>query len=117
MIGMRHSHCNLVVLIRNRTIRAYFVGVIFNALSWLSGVLCYRGYKPPHAQQAPLWEGLRRPGCSQAERENEEPGSCAESNFLAKSTFFLKLQTAALRKCDKDIMAVIMFFKNNIKYK
>ena len=61
-IGMRHGtcHCKLVVLARNRTIRAYVVVVILNATSWLSAFLCYHGYKPAYAQQAPLWEGLRR---------------------------------------------------------
>ena len=28
-----------------------------NAPSWLSDVLCYRGYKPACARQAPLWGG------------------------------------------------------------
>ena len=61
MICRRECHCNVVVLIRNRTIRAYVVVVvvILNAQSWLSGVLCYRGYKPARAQQAPLWERLK----------------------------------------------------------
>ena len=35
-------------------------------------------------------EGLRRQGCSSAERKKEGPRSCAHSNFLAKSTFFLR---------------------------
>ena len=35
----------------------FLVVVIFNAPSWLSGVLCYCGYQPAHAQQAPLWGG------------------------------------------------------------
>ena len=43
-------------------------------------------------------EGLGRQGCSTAERKKEGPGSCAHSNFfLAKSTLFSKLQTAALK--------------------
>ena len=36
-------HCNLVILVRNRINRVYVVVVI---MSWLSGVLCYHGYKP-----------------------------------------------------------------------
>ena len=51
-------HCNLVVLIRSRTVGAYVVVVFLSARSWLYGVLCYHGYK--RAQQAPLREGLRR---------------------------------------------------------
>ena len=31
-----------------------------------------------------------------AERKKEGPGSCAHSNILTKSTFFSKLQAAAL---------------------
>ena len=58
-------HCNLVVLIRNRTIRTYVV--FLNAPSWLSGLLCYHGYKT--AQQAPQWEGLRRQAAA-AERKD-----------------------------------------------
>ena len=88
-------HCNQVILIRKRTIRAHVVVVILNVISWLSGVLCYHGYKPTCAQQAPLWEGLWRQGCS----SREEEGGTWElyhSNVLAKSTFFSKLQTAAL---------------------
>ena len=54
-------HYNSVVLIRNRTIRASVVVVILNVTSWLSSFLCYHGYKPARAQQAPpLWAGLRR---------------------------------------------------------
>ena len=56
MIGT--CHCNLVVLVRNGTIRAYFVVAILNVVSRLPGVLCYHGYKPAGAQQAPLWEEL-----------------------------------------------------------
>ena len=63
-------HCNSVVLVRNRTIGAYVV-VAVTVPSWLSGFLCYHGYKPAHAQQAPLWEGLWRQGCSTAERKKE----------------------------------------------
>ena len=33
------------------------VVVILKALSWLSGVLCYHGYKP-----APLWGGALKEG-------------------------------------------------------
>ena len=43
------------------------VVVILNVPSWLCGFLCYRGYKPARAQQAPLWEGLWRQGCSREE--------------------------------------------------
>ena len=45
MICMRHCHCKLDVLIRNRTIRAD-VDVIYNVTPWLSGILCYHGYRP-----------------------------------------------------------------------
>ena len=88
-----YSDLNLVILIR--TIRAYVVVVILNLPSWLSGVLCYHGYKPAHVQQAPLWEGLWRQGCSSREGEGGTWELC-HSNLLAMSTFFSKLQTAAL---------------------
>ena len=51
-----------------------------------SGVLCYHGYKPACARQAPLWEGLCMQGCSVAERKKEGPGSCAHSNFLVQKS-------------------------------
>ena len=58
----------------------------------MSGILCYHGYKPAGAQQAPpLWEGLRR--------QRAEEGLTWElyhSNVLAKFTLSSKLQTAAL---------------------
>ena len=91
--GTRHFY--LVVLIRKRTIGAYVVVVvvvvvvILNVTSWSSGVLCYHGYKPARAQQAPLWgrkalkAGLQ---CSRGRRRD----------LGAKSTFFSKLQTASL---------------------
>ena len=85
-------HFNLVVLIRNRTIRTYVV-VILNAPSWLSVLLCYRGYKPARAQQAPLWEGLSTQGCSS--REEGLTWELCHSNILAESTLFSLLQTAA----------------------
>ena len=68
-------HCNLVVFIRDRTIRAYVVVVILNAPSWLSGVLCYRGYKPVHAQQAALWRVVLKTGL---QRSREEEGGTWE---------------------------------------
>ena len=49
--------------------------VILNAPSWLSGVLCYRGYKPAHAQQAPLRGGALKAGLQAVERKKEGPGS------------------------------------------
>ena len=69
--------------------------VIVNALFWLSGLLCYRGYKPASARQAPLWGGTLRPGLQHSKEKKDGPGGSAHSNLLAKSTFFSKLQTAA----------------------
>ena len=65
-------YCDLliVVLLRNGTMRAYVV-VILNAPFWLSGVLCYREYKPDCAQQAPLWGGALKAGL-QHSREEED---------------------------------------------
>ena len=60
---------SLVVLIRNRTIRA-FVVVILNATSCLSGFLSYCHYKPARAQQAPRWGGALKAGL-QSSREKE----------------------------------------------
>ena len=61
------THYNLVVLIRKRTIGVYVVVVvvIFNAPSWLSGVLCYHSYKPARAWQAPLLGGALKAGLQQ----------------------------------------------------
>ena len=58
-------HCNLVVLDRKRTIGVYVVAVILNVPSWLSGILCYHGYKPALAQQAPLCGGAMKAGLQQ----------------------------------------------------
>ena len=69
------THCNLVILVRNRTIRAYVV-VVLNVPSWLSGVLCYRGYKPAHAQQAPLWGGALKAGLQHSREEEGGAWSC-----------------------------------------
>ena len=82
MICMRRSHCNLVVLIRNRTIRASVV--VLKAPSCLSGFLGYRGFKSARAQQAPpLWAGLRRTDLG------------AVSFRCSKSTLSSELQPAA----------------------
>ena len=75
------------------------VVVILNAPSLLSGFLCYHGYTLAGAQQAPLWEGLWRQGCSR-----EEEGLTWELyhfNFLVKSTFFLKTPD-----CSFDLMSL-----------
>ena len=48
-------HCNLVVLIRNRTIGAC---CYFECAFWLFVVL--RGDKPARARQAPLWGAAER---------------------------------------------------------
>ena len=77
-------HFNLIVLIRNRTISAYVV-----LQSWLSGPLL------PWLQVVLSGEELWRQGCS----SREEEGGTWElyhSHFLTKSTFFSKLQTAAV---------------------
>ena len=66
----------LVVLVINRTISPYVVVVILNAPSWLSGVLCYSGYEPACAQQAPLWGGAFKAGLQAAERKKEGSRSC-----------------------------------------
>ena len=84
------THCNLVILVRNRTIRAYVV-VVLNVPSWLSGVLCYRGYKPAHAQQAPLWGGALKAGLQHSREEEGGAWELYHSNSLAKSTFLSKL--------------------------
>ena len=49
--------------------------VILNVPSWLSGFLCYHGYKPPYAQQAPLWGGALKAGL---QRSREEEGGTWE---------------------------------------
>ena len=46
-----------------------------NAPSWLSGILCYHGYKPAREQQAPLRGGALKAGLQAAERKKEGPGS------------------------------------------
>ena len=50
-----------------------FVVVILNAPSWLSGVLCYRGYKPARVQQAPLWGGALKAGLQRSMDLGAEP--------------------------------------------
>ena len=72
-----------------------YVVVVVVILSWLSGVLCYRGYKSARAQQAPLWGGSLKAGL-QGSREEGGTRELYHSHFLAKLFFFSKLQTAAL---------------------
>ena len=56
-----------------------------NALSWLSGFLCYRGYKPVHAQQAPLWGGALKGGLQLSREEEGGTWELYSFNILVKS--------------------------------
>ena len=75
-----------------RIIGAYVEVVILNVPSWLCGVLCYCGYKPARAQQAPLWGGVLKAGlqCS-----TEAGGGTWELCSFKYSKFSKLLQTAA----------------------
>ena len=85
-------------MVRNRTIRAYVVVVvvILNALSWLSGILCYHGYKPAGAQQAPPWGGALKAGL---QHSKEEEGGLSQ-------LFCQKLQTAALTNVEEQTASI-----------
>ena len=80
-------HCNLVVLIRNPTVRAYVVDVIMNVTSWLSGVHCCHGYKPAGAGRG--FEG-------RAVGRRRELGAVLIQILWLSPLFFSELQTAAL---------------------
>ena len=76
-----------------------------NAPSWLCGVLCYRGYKPAHAQQAPLWEGLRRQGCSSRE---EEGGTWEVQFFLKTPDYSFQTITQFIHKTQKYFSTICL---------
>ena len=91
-------HCNLVVLIRNRTIGAYVVVVvvILNMTSWLSSYSSVSMVTSLLVHSSSVGRGFE----GRAARSREEEGGSWElyhSNILAKSTLFSKPQTAALK--------------------
>ena len=53
----------------------------------LSGILCYRGYKPARAQQAPLWGGALKVGLQHSREEEGGTWELYDSDILTKSTF------------------------------
>ena len=84
--GRGTRHCNLVVLIRNRIIDAYFVVVILSAPSRLSGILCCHGYKSARVRRAPLWGGALEAGPQHSREEKGGTWELYHSNLLAKFT-------------------------------
>ena len=99
--------CSLVVLIRNRTIRANYVAVILNAPSWLCSVLCYRGYKRARAQQAPLWRGFES-GAAAAERKKEGTGSCIIQIFWLSPILVLKTPDCSFKQWRKVMLGAMV---------
>ena len=90
-------HCNLVVLVRNRTIWVYFV-VILNGPSWLSGVLCYHGYKSTCSQQAAIWGGALRAGLQSSREEEGGTWELCSFKFSGWVHFFLKISDCSFKE-------------------
>ena len=84
-------HCNLVVFLRNRTVKAYAVAVVLNEPSWLSGVLCYRVYKLAGSS---VGRGLEGRATAQQRGRRKDLGAVLPQIFWQSPPFFFsKLQT------------------------